>query len=87
MIEVKVIRGDNQEETVRIPEIPEAELSSYKLIGTAEGVDKFHCLYLGRKFAENFEKRVAGYRSATPKENGAAVAVSFYEKSAQQPTS
>ena len=79
MIEIRMVRG-TQEEMVRIPEIPEEELSSYELIGTAEGMDKFHCHYLARKFAENFEDRVAGYRYATPKMKGAAMAISFYEK-------
>lgn len=78
MIEVTYVTG-KQRRKLRIHEIPEKELSLYKLIGTASGADKNHCLYLANKYADNFEERVIGYRPAKP-EKGSPVAISFYEK-------
>jgi hypothetical protein len=79
MIEVTIITG-KKERKLKIPEIPAGKIFSYKLIGTAEGINNHHCLYLARKYAENFEKRVAGYRPAKPKNKKCKIAVSFYEE-------
>lgn len=80
MIEVTYVTG-KERRRLRIHEIPEKELSLYKLIGTAEGADQNHCLYLANKYADNFEERVAGYRRVKPsKKSKSSVAISFYEE-------
>jgi hypothetical protein len=79
MIEVTIVTG-KKERKLKIPKIPVKKISSYELIGTAEGMNNFHCLYLARKYEKNFEKRVVGYRPAEPKNKKCKIAVSFYEK-------
>lgn len=73
------VNGKKRKE-FKIPEISEKDLSFYKLLGTAEGRDVGHCLYLARKYADDFHKKVAGYRLVKPKQKSCLMAVSFYEK-------
>lgn len=79
VIKYAEVSGKKRQE-FEIHEIPKKDLSSYKLLGTAEGIHVNHCVYLGKKYSEDFSKKVAGYRLETPKQKGCLVAVSFYEK-------
>jgi len=84
VFKITIVQG-KKEEKMEIREIPEKDLSSYTLMGTAEGADPYHCLYLASKFAKDFRKRVAGYRRATSQREKCPVAFSFYEKKETSP--
>ena len=78
VIEWTEVRGKKRKK-FKIREISEKSLSSYKLIGTAEGRDAGHCIYLAGKYSKDF-KKVAGYRLVAPTQKDCLMAVSFYEK-------
>ncbi|MBI3046497.1 MAG: hypothetical protein HYY86_03130 [Candidatus Harrisonbacteria bacterium] len=54
-------------------------LKYYKVLGVADGQDFMHCLYLGSKYAKNFEHNVAGYTVAASDKKGCTMKVIFYK--------
>lgn len=67
-----------------LPEVPDSEIDRYRHLGTAEGQDPNHCLYMARKHLPGFDKRVAGYRHVSSL-RGAACSISFYERKPFEP--
>lgn len=63
---------------VEVRELSKAEAAKLAVIGTAEGADEEHCLYLAMKHGYKFTDRVAGYRKTTPTQEKAKVALTFY---------
>lgn len=53
---------------------------NYRLLGTAQGMDIFHCLYLAGRHCENFFERVVAYYPVKPDEEKFALALCFYEE-------
>jgi hypothetical protein len=70
------IKVDGRE--INLEDFDAQDVSCRKLIGTAEGVDLNHCIYLGMKYGKDFVDRVTGFKRADAK-NGGPYAVSFYE--------
>ena len=78
---LRVVRDDV---TYEIPELAKGEAQGLRVLGTAEGHDEHHCLYLGVRHQPRFLERVGGYRKLPPSEEGAArgmkIRVVFYAK-------
>lgn len=55
-------------------------LKYYKVLGVADGQNFMHCLYLGSKYAKNFDRCVAGYRIESSDKNGCVIKVTFYQQ-------
>lgn len=62
---------------VHLEDVTDQDVSSRKLIGTAEGVDFNHCLYLGMKYGKDFVDRVHAFQKT--KSKAQPFAVTFYE--------
>jgi len=54
-------------------------LKYYKVLGVADGQNFMHCIYLGSKYAKNFERSVDGYEIESSDKNGCAMKVTFYK--------
>jgi hypothetical protein len=70
------IKVDGRE--IELQDFADQDVSCRKLLGTAEGADFNHCLYLGLKYGKDFVNKVKGFKRAEAK-NGGPYAVSFYE--------
>ena len=66
-------RGRNKK---RIYELDKKDAQKYALLGTAEGENLFHCVYIAARHVKNFWQRVCGYRVGVESLNS----ISFYEK-------
>ncbi len=63
----------------KVFEISEKQAKNYKLIGKAQGMNLFHCLYIASKYSKNFRDRVTDYVIVKPTEKRYEFAVAFYE--------
>lgn len=76
--ECDVIAKDGAK-SLRVYKLSDTELTTHKLLGTAEGQSFFLCLFMGRH-VENFHNRVCGYQILKPIQKGMKMRVAFYEK-------
>jgi hypothetical protein len=67
----------------KIKEIAPEDLSLYKLMGTASGINLGHCVYLAQKYTPGFWDKVIGYAKKPIDEasplSGTHICVSFYQ--------
>lgn len=63
---------------IKLEELGAEDVSARKLIGTAEGIDFNHCLYLGMRHGTDFVQKVRAFKRCEAK-NGGPMAISFYE--------
>ncbi|MEK9186489.1 MAG: hypothetical protein AAB885_02780 [Patescibacteria group bacterium] len=82
-----VIRWMNQKgrtvNIITVPELSQKKLKNYKSMGTAGGMNVYHCIFLATKYAKNFCNRVAGYvinPKDLKKNPRFSYQVTFYEK-------
>jgi len=78
-ITIKKIQKGKKVTRKKVLEISEKQAKNYKLIGKAEGMNLFHCVYLASKDSLNFKDQVAAYVIVEPTK-GCNFAVAFYEK-------
>lgn len=62
VLKIRRKKSDGSWETEKVPHLDQKCLSEYILLGTAEGEDENHCLYIAARRVENFWKKVRGYR-------------------------
>lgn len=79
-IEIFSITKNNRRIKRIIYELDKNSAKKYTLLGTAEGMDFFHCIYLAGTHAKNFRKRVYGYCLEESCSPGCNFAISFYAK-------
>lgn len=75
----------NGEETKKLKLLSDEELKDFKLIGVANGVDMFHCLYLAGSGTKNFFERVWGYTGEIRQDEQYPVCIKFYELKENKP--
>lgn len=73
-----VVVSDNSK-SKRVYRLSGEESDEYKIIGTAEGQNFSHCLFLSRHL-EDWVSRICRYDISEPTQPGMAMRVAFYEK-------
>lgn len=65
---------------VKVRKIPRVDkVLGYKRLGVAYGMNLPHCFYLGRKYTDDFMRRVAAYKISGGS-RGCAITVTFYQR-------
>lgn len=75
----KTLKG-KQVSHKRVLKITKQQIKNYKLLGAAEGLNLFHCIYLASRYNEHFNERVVAYQIVKPTKKKFACAIVFYEK-------
>lgn len=63
----------------QVSNLSEEDTADFEVIGTAEGINFAHCVYLGNKYEKDFFKKVGGFQLAKPDDSEYNIAVTFYK--------